>query len=355
MNYYHFKAEDFAADDDFKRWVCEPDSESEAFWKAFLKEYPEKYYEIEEGRRLVAGLRELPVHPQAISGAMNLWPRLEQTITRRKRRIYMAWYLAAAAVIGVIATIGLGSLPSDLPGADREISSGDIGAESAWEEAINNTSSRMWIELADGSEVVLEKDSRIRYEKHFNDSVRVIYLRGEAFFEVKKDLGRPFMVIANGLVAKVLGTSFSIVAREDDPNVTVEVKTGRVSVYSEKTTRQIDPETSGVVLTPNQKVVFERESETLRKSLVEKPEAVVIVPPASFAFEAAPARKIFDTLAKVYGIEVIYNEELFADCRLTVDLTNEDLYQKLEVICKVLDAKYKLIDAQVIIYGNGCI
>ena len=353
MNYYQYKAEDFAADDDFKSWVCKPDRGSEAFWNDFLKEFPEKYYDVEEGRRLVLGLSNLPPNPAIDEGVHSVWERLEKSI-QRKPWGAGHWYLSAAALLLLGIALGWGMFLS----AQNQFSERSVIAENeieaAWEEAINNTSTRMQIELADGSKVVLEKDSRIRYQQHFNDSLRLLHLAGEAFFEVEKDASRPFMVIANGLVTRVLGTSFSIHAREEDRNVTVEVKTGRVSVYSERTNQQTDPESNGVVLTPNQKVVFERGSETLRKTLVEKPEAVKLVPPALFAFEAAPARKIFETLASVYGIEVIFNEEVFEDCRLTVDLTQEDLYQKLEVNCKVLDAKYKLIDAQVIIDGTGC-
>ena len=47
-------------------------------------------------------------------------------------------------------------------------------------------------------------------------------------------------------------------------------------------------------------------------------------------------------------------EEVLKNCLLTINLTDENLFEKLEVICKVLDADYKLIDGQVIIYGKGC-
>lgn len=356
MSYYHYKAEDFAADDDFKKWVCEPDGQSDKFWKEFLAENPEKYYAIMEGRRLVAGLERLPGRADLEGQAEKVWDRIERTV-QDKGRSALVRLMTLRVAAGILFILGLGwwwrsgAIPENREKGDpfekKELSRG-------WEEVVNSTSASLQIRLSDGSLVVLEKNSQLKYENEFNDSLRVLYLKGAAFFEVEKDAGRPFMVHANGLVTKVLGTSFSIQARESDPSVTVSVKTGRVSVYSENVLPAHDPESGGIVLTPNQKAIFTRNRETLSKTLVEKPQMLPGNPPVSFTFESAPAREVFEALARNYGVEVLYDEEIIKDCSLTVNLTDEDLFQKLEVICRVLELRYKLIDAQVIIYGSGC-
>lgn len=356
MSYYHYKAEDFAADDDFKKWVCQPDSLSDQFWKEFLAENPEKYYAVMEGRRLVEGLQRLPGHAGVEKQAEMVWDRIEKAAQRSSRSPVMRLMTLRVAA-GILVILGLGWWwKSGGPHENREKDDPyeKKGLSRDWEEVVNSTSASLQIRLPDGSLVMLEKDSQLRYENGFNDSLRVIHLKGAAFFEVQKDVERPFMVHANGLVTKVLGTSFSIQARESDPNVTVSVKTGRVSVYKENVLSARDPESGGIVLTPNQKAVFTRNRETLSKTLVEKPRMLTRNEPVSFSFESAPAREVFEALARNYGVEVLYDEETLKDCLLTVNLTNEDLFQKLEVICKVLELRYKLIDAQVIIYGSGC-
>ncbi len=356
MSYYHYKAEDFAADDDFKKWVCKPDSQSDEFWKEFLAENPEKYYAVMEGRRLVAGLQRLPRPADVKKQAEAVWDRIESTVHRSERPPLMR-LLTLRVAAGVLFVLGLGWWwRSGTFQESNEVSHSfeEKGLSRDWEEVVNSTSASIELRLSDGSLVVLEKNSQLRYENEFNDSLRILYLKGAAFFEVKKDAGRPFMVHANGLVTKVLGTSFSIQARESDPNVTVSVKTGRVSVYSENVMSENDPESGGIVLTPNQKAIFARSKETLSKTLVEKPQMIRSIKPVSFTFESAPAKEVFEALARNYGVEVLYDEEIIKDCSLTVNLTDEDLFQKLEVICKVLELRYKLIDAQVIIYGSGC-
>lgn len=353
MKYYSYRAEDFASDDDFKKWVCEPDRESEDYWREFLKEYPEKYYEIEEARRLILGLVSLPLEADVPESVSRVWQRLDTEIETKIWRILLR-KLSVAAVLLLCLLIGwLGYRYVGVDKHFRESDSNNLRSE-LWEETVNNTQDKEEVILSDGTVVGLKKSSRLIYERDFNDSVRMVYLTGEAFFEVKKDHSRPFLVVANGLVTKVLGTSFYVVAREGEPKVTVSVHSGRVSVYSKKGLQKTDSEMEGVVLTQNEKVEFDVQTEILRKSLVENPQAVGAIMPHSFAFDGAPATYIFETLSSAYGIEVIYSEEHFERCRLTVDLSTEDLYQKLEVLCKVLDASYKLIDAQVIIYGNGC-
>jgi transmembrane sensor len=358
MNYYQFNAEDFAADDYFKEWVCTPDIASDAFWKQFLKEYPERYYALEEGRILVESLQQINVTDHS-EQADRIWRRIDGTVAEEKSVKFfgsmsakgLAWRIAASAalLVGVFAGLWQGGFLSGKP---------DLAAlknTSDWQETFNNSEKPMRLQLMDGSKVILEKSSSIRHAKVFSGQSREVYLKGEAFFDVTKDPSKPFLVYANGLVTKVLGTSFNIQARENDPDVTVSVKTGRVSVYSGKSAEKQDPEAKGIVLSPNQKAVFQKEMATLTKTLVDKP--VIVLEKnnlPSFVFEDAPAAKVFETLEKVYGIDVVFDEEIMKNCTLTIDLNEEDLFQKLEVICKVLEAQYKLIDAQVIIYSKGC-
>ncbi len=358
MDYYQYTAEDFAADDYFKEWVCCPTAENDAFWQGFLRDCPERYYQIEEARRLIEGLNQICPTPEGSQSVPVIWARIEKTLheqsTERMHRP-QRWYipvLSIAAILVVLIAAGWlywrRSTPLEIPGVLAT-------APTEWAEAVNGADKTMLLQLPDGSIVKLEKNSRLKYPVEFDDSKREVHLEGGAFFEVQKNPKRPFLVFSNGLVTRVLGTSFHVKAYQKDPNVTVAVKSGRVSVYAERNDTQQDPEVKGVVLTPNQKAVFHRSESTISKVLVEAP--LLLLPPvemARFVFEAAPATEVFAALEKSYGIKVVFDEDVLKDCTLTINLTDENLFQKLEVICKVLDARYKLIDGQVIIYSKGC-
>jgi transmembrane sensor len=358
MDYYQFTAEDFAADDYFKEWVCSPKADSDAFWRDFLRECPERYYQVEEARRLILGLSQLVPAPQVSQSVPLIWARIEDSLQVHStpgKYTQWRWYtgmLSIAAVLSVL--VGAGWLwwsRASLPAHSEVVNV----ASAEWTEAVNEADKTMLLQLSDGSIVKLEKNSRLKYPAEFGDSKREVHLEGGAFFEVQKNPKRPFLVFANGLVTRVLGTSFHVKAYQKDPNVTVAVRSGRVSVYADHRDTQQDPEAKGVVLTPNQQAVFQRNKAIISKIVVESP--ILLLPPsevARFVFEEAPATEVFAALEKSYGIEVVFDEEVLKECTLTINLTDENLFQKLEVICKVLDARYKLIDGQVIIYSKGC-
>ena len=360
MHYNQYNAEDFAADDEFKEWVCAPTPRTDQYWQQFLRDYPERYYQVQEARQLVLGLGQINGGTGLENQVSRIWTRIEGTLSPVEQELPglrlarpQLWHLAASVAL----LLALGWLVRSYLGKNDNQFATIPGREnhSEWIEAVNEADKTMHLQLADGSNIRLEKNSRLKYPREFSGSLREVYLTGEAFFAIQKNPKKPFLVYTNGLVTKVLGTSFYIQAPMYSSHVTVSVKTGRVSVYPDKSSPSQDPEAQGVVLTPNQKAVFQRQAATITKALVEKP--ILLIPERSkslFAFEAAPAHQVFESLERAYGIDVVFDEELLSHCSLTVNLSEEDLYQKLEVICKVLGAQYKVIDGQVIIYSKGC-
>ena len=110
-----------------------------------------------------------------------------------------------------------------------------------------------------------------------------------------------------------------------------------------------------MVLTPNQQGIFEKDVETLTRTLVEKPVILLTSQELEhFSFRDTPIEQIFSALEKAYGVHIIYDKELMSACRLTTSLTNENLFEKLNIICGGIEATYKVVDAQVIITSNGC-
>ncbi|MEX2234284.1 MAG: FecR domain-containing protein [Cyclobacteriaceae bacterium] len=215
--------------------------------------------------------------------------------------------------------------------------------------------------LSDGSEVLLQPESEIiiSISDDIKESSREVRLKGEAFFSVKRDPAKPFIVYTNEVITKVLGTSFNIRAYESDPEITVAVKTGKVSVYAKKGSRSDQNQglqSEEVILTPNQQLVYHREREVVVKQLVEKPE--IILPDSNLfrmQFENADVGEIFEVLEENYGIEIRYDKVLLNNCKLTTSMSDEGLYERIEVICKAIGASYTIDDDAVItIKSNGC-
>jgi hypothetical protein len=213
------------------------------------------------------------------------------------------------------------------------------------------------LKLADGSRITLQPSSEIFVRTSFDGSKREVELKGEAFFHVKRDPARPFFVYAGDVVTKVLGTSFNIRAYENDGEVTVAVRTGRVSVYANgvHTTDRGQPAEPEVILTPNQQLVYHRQKKVVSKQLVAKPE--IIVPNShlfSMKFDNAQVGDIFAVLEENYGVEIRYDKDALRNCRLTTSMSDEGLYERIEVICRAIGASYSCDEAVITIRSNGC-
>lgn len=84
--------------------------------------------------------------------------------------------------------------------------------------------------LPDGSKVILNSLSDLWYNSTFDgDSARLVHLNGEAFFDIEKDVHRPFIVNINGITVTALGTSFNVLGRAGE-NVEVSLVSGKVRV-----------------------------------------------------------------------------------------------------------------------------
>jgi len=373
-DYTHYSSNDFFWDASFRQWVLAPTRESDAFWQQWLAQHSQKQSVISQARSLVlaVGVRELPLSDDDMQQAVRKASlRSQQPLENpssetpiRPLPVYrQTWFQLAASVLLVLGGYWLWATqyqPTPTTLTDRLTYQHQVADQPVkLVETVNNTLNTMPVRLSDGSLVMLRPQARISYAAQLSGPRREVYLSGEAFFEVQKDPSKPFLIYANGLVTKVLGTSFLIRANPADKDVTVEVKTGRVAVFAqsdpERNQKITDRELSGVVLLPNQKIIYAREAVRLTKSLVENP--VMVAPPSArsaFVFDETPLPRVFDALEKAYSVDIVYDESLFANCPLTATLTDQPLFEKLDIICRVSQVQYAVLDGQIIIQGQGC-
>lgn len=373
--YIQYDEEDFAWDEPFRQWVLSPTRENDAYWQQWMVKHPEKTVVIQQARSLVQALRldEAPLSEEEIKYTVQRTtnqirktqlPALRHQESRpRPIPIYQQTWFRLAALLFLVSGIGLGlwTMQGDslLGQGGQLISYNELVERKTLTEIINPSEKPMPVKLSDGSLIILKKNSRISYAPSFTGSQREVYLSGEGFFEVTKNPDKPFLIYANGLVTKVLGTSFSIKAYPADRNVTVEVKTGRVAVFTQSDPRIKEKagsrELEGVLLTPNQKIVYVRDEVRLTKSLVDTPQVIVESPAKPrFTFEETPVPAVFDALEKAYEVDIVYDEQLLANCPLTATLADQPLFEKLDIICRVIEARYEIMDGHIVIHSQGC-
>lgn len=364
MDYTNYTVEALASEDSFIQWANRSNAEAEKFWDDFIAKHPEMDLKIAQARRLVLNLRQAESSHHSKELVDSLWNGIEQRIerdmpvpsTRSKKyfsiRLSMATALAAAFIAAAV-WFGVDSLVN----TNDYLESQPFFAETEYIEEVNTSGNILRVHLSDGSIVSLENNSRLAFKKTFpEERFRAVYLKGEAFFEVAKDATRPFLVHTNEVVTRVLGTSFRVKALEDEGDVIVSVKTGKVSVYtitSENT--GLDAKKNAVILLPNQQVTYLREYDSFGKALVPEPDIVLPgVKETDFTFENTPIKEVFMVLQKFYGIEIIFDEEIMRNCFITAPLGSEPLFEKLRIICRTIGARFETIDAKVVITSTGC-
>jgi transmembrane sensor len=283
------------------------------------------------------------------------WSGITNMINQKKSKVISLW-----PAIGVAASIALVVVSFLFYQYKNSIRGSDIQqtatAEKIFLEFVNNEALVKNFVLPDSSLVSLHPQSKVQLEVGFNEKERKVVLVGEAFFNVSHNPQKPFYVITDQVVTRVLGTSFIVRAIPGDKNISVSVKTGKVSVFAiERNQNTSKPGRNMVLLTPNQQAVFSRGQQVISKKLVEDP--VVIMPPAeltSMRFVHRPVTEIFEALEKMYGIELNYDQKTFEACTITTSITKGSLYNKLEIICDAIGATYSVEETKINIKGNGC-
>ncbi|GAB3556287.1 FecR family protein [Spirosoma fluminis] len=371
--YRDFEPEELAADTSFQRWKLFDNPIDKAFWEQWLLGNPDRSEVVDKAYHLLVTLHT-DYKRQIDEGESISKQEVKQEIVRlrealdlpKRHAVQSGWwqftpvrYGMAASFLVLISLLGWHLFFSAC--AKREITYAELvdHAASSLTEVSNATGEPLRVSLPDRSTILLSPKSRVSYAKSFSGRKREVYLSGEAFFSVIKDPTRPFYVHSNRLVTKVLGTSFIVQAYEGAKQARVIVRTGKVSVYPQSrataTNSVKESKAEGVVLTPNQQLVFSPEESRLVKSIVKKP--VLLAPSAPkqlFTFRRTPIAEVFATLEQAYGIRIVFDEDLMRDCYLTAALADEPLYEKLTLIGHTIDATFEQLDGYIIIHSKGC-
>ncbi|WP_353719207.1 FecR family protein [Dyadobacter sp. 676] len=365
MSYCHYEVTDFLEDPYFKSWVYRPTPDCDDFWNNFLIRHPEKAEAVFSARTILAGIKaeaeeDFPTGAQVASMLDGIHSRKDRAGRRTMRGLWLRLGASLTAAAVVTLVVGWMRKPDR---HDAHVSYTELvsAVEEPLVEQKNTTNTPILLTLPDRSTILLQPKSSVSYRKDFMaNALREVYLSGQAFFTVTKNRQRPFVVYSNELVTKVLGTSFMVKAFEDAKQVEVCVKTGKVSVFPRTDTEVCEgiekPELAGTIITPNQKVLFSREQIQIRKELVEAPEllASAVLPAPLLKFQDMPVSNLFDNIEATYGIDIVYDHRSFGECLLTASFTNENLYEKMELICKGIEASFEVVDGKIVVSGRGC-
>lgn len=209
---------------------------------------------------------------------------------------------------------------------------------------------RQFFHLADNTAVTLNHGSELRYSSAPNAPVREVTLKGEAYFDVAHDPKRPFIIHANGVTVKVLGTAFNVKAYTGQSQVKVTVTRGLVDVSK--------PGNFQTLLHRNQELAVDVASGHFARRAVDAAEAIgwnrdfIILDSVDLKTAAAILEKRFGRTITVEGSDI-------GTCHIAavfVDDDNVTLTRVLDAITRSLpDTHYSILPGgDVILHAKAC-
>ncbi len=203
----------------------------------------------------------------------------------------------------------------------------------------SSESSKSHFTLPDGTDVWLNRNSRLYYSGSLNGKERKVMLIGEGFFDVEPDKSRPFTVEAHDLDITVLGTEFTVTAYSGDM-ITAYLSEGSIRVSGPGLN-------NGTVLSPDQSLTFNRLKGTYSRNTVNAHNHTAWKEDR-LSFQDSSLQDIMESLSHWYNVNITCNDEAFTkNTKLTLTVRQEPITDILDLIqALVPDMSYSFDDGR---------
>jgi transmembrane sensor len=204
--------------------------------------------------------------------------------------------------------------------------------------------------LPDGSVVWMNAGTKIGYREE--PGIRAVYLEGEAYFSVRQDAERTFMVHAGTIAVRALGTAFNVLAYPGEDHVETTLIEGKVQITMEEKPDQ------KIILVPSEKLtivnhrIVEKDT-AARREITYEVKPVKILPALNSAEEVAWMQdrlafqdESFSELAKRlerrYGVHIAFDDESLKSEALSGIFKNESIEKALRLLQMTTPFRYRM-------------
>jgi transmembrane sensor len=322
--------EEVLTDELFQVWYFKTDAQKAAAWEQWLKQHPSQQEMVNEAvacmKTIVIREHEIPAAQVEASGQrlMNSLSNASTPVIQMQPRRRNWWWSAAAAVLLVIAGTYLWT---------------SLSGQSSIKTAYGQVTQK---QLPDGSEVVLNANSSISYSEGWEKGKeREVWVKGEAFFHVKKTANKSrFIVHTNEMDIIVTGTQFNVVSRSDKSSVMLTEGSVFIRTRDGKETK----------LVPGDFV------ELFNSQLEKKPmkeEAVLAWREKKIVFDNTPLSEVIRQIKEHYGENVTIADEALAHKTITGMMPNDNLDVLLKSLEAILECTVVREDGRIIICATS--
>ena len=336
--YKSFSSKDFAADDDFVRYVCHPTASESLFWEAFCHVFPEKSRDVREAKLLIQALQ--PDHSEMFPTEVeSLWNVLstKQNEIFSSRQVENKVQPALVKKAFLITTLVLLScLSGDL--LSHLLKSEEIFEYKTGFEQVAT------VFLPDSSKVILNANSSIKmWTTGWLKKKREMTLTGEANFNIKKlsSSGRhhKLLVHTNSGTIEVTGTIFNVFSRGSKTKV--YLKEGGIKLNDL-------PDLPVILMHPGDYIQYDVMDKTISKNKVasEKIDSWTL---NKVVFDKTPFSDVLSHLKDVHGLGAVLKNKSLLDKSFTGILPADDLDLLLKALEEAFDINISIKDNTLLI------
>ncbi|MDR1201073.1 MAG: DUF4974 domain-containing protein [Tannerellaceae bacterium] len=190
--------------------------------------------------------------------------------------------------------------------------------------------------LPDGSKVWLNTNSSLTYTDNFATGERLVELKGEGYFEVVKDVAKPFVVNVGSFYSiEVLGTSFNVLAYPEDEVVETTLTNGSVMIKAAAK----DGNRITCQLKPNEKAEYQKDSKQLETKQVNADVATGWIN-GEIIFKQESMSNVLNKLSRHYNVEFDVKDQKIMEAVITARFKDEQLSQVMEYLKAASGIKY---------------
>ncbi|MDR1585402.1 MAG: FecR domain-containing protein [Prevotellaceae bacterium] len=228
--------------------------------------------------------------------------------------------VAAASIILLAALSGL-----------LYISTQDRNESTTLSQSYSSINGKSTVVLPDGSEIWLHSNTTLSYRSNPASGVREVDMNGEAYFKVKHDARRPFVVNAGGVSIKVCGTAFNVNSCDSQEKVLVSLYEGSVLMRTEDRNIYLKPGEEGGFDKRTKEISVSEGDVEFAKSWTQD----------YLRFEDKNLRYVCRYLSKWYAVDIEVHPSITDEQSYTFTLRNESLEEIARMLARVSVVDYR--------------
>jgi len=199
--------------------------------------------------------------------------------------------------------------------------------------------------LPDGSTAFLNKKTELEFEYNPREKTRKVKLKGEAYFTVKHEEKKPFIIEADEILVRDIGTEFNLKAYPDKDTIEIIVTQGEVQFYTRSD--------SGLNLKAGEKAIYSKRTKEFYR--IEKQDNNTLAYKTKvFSFNNTDLLSVVILLNEVYNSKISLASESLYNCRLTANFKEDNPEIIAEVIAETMGLELTKKEDQLILSGKGC-